>query len=284
MKDMTAIATSKMTEEDKAEIEKQLNDTNPHAPQQSTISATEHKEPTHTSSAEATGTTTPASPTTGTPSGFTTASSPTSGSPGSSLAAEKEREKREAAKRRAEQREKLRELDSARRKAMQDRVESLTLKMIERLRPFVDATNPGGVNDAESQAFAEKIKREADDLKLESFGVELLHTIGNVYMMRATSFMKSRKPLGMLVLLFDVFRSWVLISFDSPGFFSRLKEKGAFAKDVWNMLGTAYVLNSLCLCSKSDHGPPDHQHKYSRFDAGEPMSLVVALNINNCDP
>jgi len=205
MKDMTAMATSAMSEEDRAELEKQLNATNPHAPQQSTITATEHKEPAHTS--EPTGvSTTPTSPTTAAPSAFSTASSLPAGGPATALAAEKEREKREAAKRKAEQREKLRELDAARRKAMNDRVESLTQKMIERLRPFVDATNPGGVNDAESQAFAEKIKREADDLKLESFGVELLHTIGNVYMMRATSFMKSRKLLGMWVLLIDVFR------------------------------------------------------------------------------
>jgi hypothetical protein len=58
--------------------------------------------------------------------------------------------------------------------------------------------------------------KEADDLKLESFGVEvgthvlwciavdprspqLLHTIGNIYIMKATSFMKSRKFLGMYV-------------------------------------------------------------------------------------
>jgi hypothetical protein len=27
----------------------------------------------------------------------------------------------------------------------------------------------------------------------------------------------------------------------SPGFFSRLKEKGALAKDVWGVIGSAYV-------------------------------------------
>ena len=28
----------------------------------------------------------------------------------------------------------------------------------------------------------------------------------------------------------------------SPGFFSRLKEKGALAKDAWGVIGSAYVL------------------------------------------
>ena len=88
-------------------------------------------------------------------------------------AADKERERREAAQRKAEQREKLRELEKARRKVMEQRVAILTKKMIERLRPFVEAKDPGGNNDPESEAFEEKMKREVEDLKLESFGVEV---------------------------------------------------------------------------------------------------------------
>jgi len=66
-------------------------------------------------------------------------------------------------------------------------------------------------------------------LKLESFGVELLHTIGTVYMMKASSFMKSKKFLGI------------------PGFFSRLKEKGSLAKDVWGVIGSALSVRDLML-------------------------------------
>lgn len=80
---------------------------------------------------------------------------------------------------------------------MEERVADLTRKLIDRIRPFVEAQRPGDKDDAETRAFEAKMKREADDLKLESFGVELLHTIGNVYMMKATSFLKSRKFLGM---------------------------------------------------------------------------------------
>lgn len=104
---------------------------------------------------------------------------------------------------------------------MQERIETLTKKLVERLRPFVEAVKPGDKDDAETKAFEAKMKKEAEDLKLESFGIELLHTIGNVYIMKATSFLKSKKFLGI------------------PGFFSRLKEKGAVAKDAWGVIGSA---------------------------------------------
>jgi len=112
---------------------------------------------------------------------------------------------------------------------MEKRVAALTIKMIERLRPFVEAKDPGGADDSESMAFEEKMKREVEDLKLESFGVELLHTIGSVYIMKASSFMKSRKFLGI------------------PGFFSRIKEKGTLAKDVWGVIGSALSVRDLMI-------------------------------------
>ena len=84
---------------------------------------------------------------------------------------------REAAKKRAklsqEQREKLREQDEERRKVMKERVAMLTTKMVERLRPFVEAKHPGEKDDPETVAFENRMKREAEDLKLESFGVEV---------------------------------------------------------------------------------------------------------------
>ena|ERR1700733_12192220 len=110
----------------------------------------------------------------------------------------------------------------------------LSAKLKERIEPLVRAKDPGAENDPETIAFRNKMHKEADDLKIESFGVEILHTIGaflhlqaragswkpierptgNVYIMKATSFMKSRKFLGI------------------PGFWSRMKERGSMVKDV----------------------------------------------------
>ena len=56
---------------------------------------------------------------------------------------------------------------------MEERVRMLTEKLIERIRPFVDAERPGDPNDPETIAFQKKIQLEAEDLKLESFGVEV---------------------------------------------------------------------------------------------------------------
>ncbi|KAG8757963.1 hypothetical protein FRC14_001088 [Serendipita sp. 396] len=137
------------------------------------------------------------------------------------------------AKRRAkltpEQKQKIDAIGEERDKAMEKRIDDLTTKLKERLRPFVEAENPGGKDDPETRAWEEKMRREAEDLKLESFGVELLHTIGNMYIMKATSFMKSRKFLGV------------------PGFFSRLKEKGTMVKDAWGVIGSALSVQSVLI-------------------------------------
>ena len=72
-----------------------------------------------------------------------------------------------------EQKQKLQELELERRKNMEERVETLAKKLVDRLRPFVEAKNPGAHDDPETKAFEERMRREADDLKLESFGVEV---------------------------------------------------------------------------------------------------------------
>ena len=96
-----------------------------------------------------------------------------------------------------EQRAKIEALDRERKRALEARVEMLSKKLVERLRPFVEAKNPGMAGDEETGAWEARMRREADDLKFESFGVELLQAIGTVYVTKATSFLKSRKFLGM---------------------------------------------------------------------------------------
>ncbi|KJA28024.1 hypothetical protein HYPSUDRAFT_130184 [Hypholoma sublateritium FD-334 SS-4] len=251
MKDMTSVATTMMSDEEKAEIERQMN---AGAPGASTVQdgkdgASPGVSAAHIPSAPApsasipipvpAGASSPPAPADARPTDSLSAATPApavvtpttaQGTVSPSASAQAEKEAREAEKRRkAEQREKLREHDRARRKAMEVRVAMLTKKMIERIRPFVEAKHPGGKDDAETLAFEDRMRREVEDLKLESFGVELLHTIGGVYMMKASSFMKSRKFLGI------------------PGFFSRLKEKGTLAKDVWGVIGSALSVRDLML-------------------------------------
>lgn len=126
-----------------------------------------------------------------------------------------------------EQRAKLEAHERERKRALEARVRMLTEKLVERLRPFVEAKSPGGAGDEETRAWEMRMRREADDLKFESFGVELLQAIGTVYVTKATSFLKSKKFLGI------------------PGFWSKLKEKGAVAKDAWGVIGSALSVQQV---------------------------------------
>lgn len=65
------------------------------------------------------------------------------------------------------------------------------------------------------------MKYEAEILKLESFGVDLLHTIGLIYTQKATTCLKSTKYLGL------------------GGVWFRTKEKGTLAKTVWGTVSSA---------------------------------------------
>jgi hypothetical protein len=186
MKDMTKAATTMMTEEEKAEVEKELNSGGTSTPIGGTPASLDHQpdsthQPTTPSPASKT---TP--PSTATPSqnpnptvhGDADTTSPSPSPPNGKQDKEAERAKqKEAAKKRAkisqEQREKLREQDEERRKVMKERVAMLTTKMMERVRPFVEAKHPGDKDDPETMAFETRMKREAEDLKLESFGVEV---------------------------------------------------------------------------------------------------------------
>ena len=75
-----------------------------------------------------------------------------------------------------EQKQKIDALSEEREKAMEKRIADLTAKLKERLRPFVYAAHPGEKDDPETQAWEERMRKEADDLKLESFGVEVRST------------------------------------------------------------------------------------------------------------
>ncbi|KAG8932838.1 hypothetical protein FRC01_012171 [Tulasnella sp. 417] len=118
----------------------------------------------------------------------------------------------------SEQRQRL---EAEKKKAEEERIAMLTEKLIERIRPMVQAKNPDEMDDPEVKAYVAKATRETEDLKLESFGVELLHTIGDVYMMRSASFLKSRRFLGI------------------PGFMARIKERGAIIKESWGVISSA---------------------------------------------
>ncbi|KAH9031347.1 X-domain of DnaJ-containing-domain-containing protein [Lactarius pseudohatsudake] len=238
MKDMTNVANTMLSEEEKAEAEAAANG----ALGSSATASSQHQQqeqrrtsPPHPSSDEAarplSSYATPSqdafapSPSTSTP--LLQTSVAAGGSSASAPATPVSPHPKKRSKMTPEQREKLVAHERERKRALEVRVRTLTDKLTERLRPFVGAKNPGGPGDPETAAWEVRMRREADDLKLESFGVELLHAIGTVYVTKASSFLKSRKFLGI------------------PGFWSKLKEKGAVAKDAWGVIGSALSVQQV---------------------------------------
>ena len=181
MKEMTSVATTMMTDEEKAELEKEMNENLQNGATTSQPSAI-HSEaassapgPTSESSASSVHAPTPegaAQSGSVTPSPAQTPSA--ENGEDKHLQAKSPKDKKDKrSKMTPEQKQKLQELEVERKKNMEERIESLHKKLIDRLRPFVDAKNPGAPDDPETKTFEEKMRREADDLKLESFGVEV---------------------------------------------------------------------------------------------------------------
>ncbi|KAJ5757263.1 uncharacterized protein N7511_007445 [Penicillium nucicola] len=116
-----------------------------------------------------------------------------------------------------EQQERLTAFEEERKKAREERVNTLANKLIDRLSVWTETDKGKDV----SHAFEEKIRLEVENLKMESFGLEILHAVGQTYVQKGTSFLKSQKFLGI------------------SGFFSRLKDKGTLAKETWTTISTA---------------------------------------------
>jgi len=99
----------------------------------------------------------------------------------------------------------------------QERVDTLAKKLVDRISIWTETDKGPDV----TRAFQEKTRLEVENLKMESFGLDILHAIGATYMSKATALLKSQKFLGI------------------GGFFSRLKDKGTLAKETWNTISSA---------------------------------------------
>ncbi|KAH8162812.1 hypothetical protein CIB48_g5443 [Xylaria polymorpha] len=134
---------------------------------------------------------------------------------------EEEKELRKKEKKKSgltkEQREKLAAYEAERAKVRQERVDTLARKLVDRVSVWTETDKGADV----TKAFREKTALEVENLKIESFGLDILHAIGAVYFSKATALLKSQKFLGI------------------SGFFSRVKDKGTFFKETWNTISSA---------------------------------------------
>lgn len=75
----------------------------------------------------------------------------------------------------------------------QKRVDQLSKTLIERLSILTESV----YDDACKDSFKKKFEEEANLLKMESFGLDILHTIGDVYYEKAEIFLASQNLFGM---------------------------------------------------------------------------------------
>ncbi|KAL7791282.1 X-domain of DnaJ-containing domain-containing protein [Trichoderma ceciliae] len=116
-----------------------------------------------------------------------------------------------------EQREKLLAYEKERARIRQERVEALARKLLDRVSVWTETDK----NNDVTRAFQEKMRLEVENLKMESFGIDILHAIGQTYMTKASTLLRSQKFLGI------------------GGFFSKLRDKGTLVKDTWNTISSA---------------------------------------------
>jgi surface antigen len=83
--------------------------------------------------------------------------------------------------------------DKARDEARAARVEKLVKNLTHKLSIYTDG--PCDYNAA--KAYQEMIRLEAEDLKVESYGVELLHAIGFTYTLKAKQYLGKNEMLGL---------------------------------------------------------------------------------------
>ncbi|KAI5808563.1 X-domain of DnaJ-containing-domain-containing protein [Peziza echinospora] len=116
-----------------------------------------------------------------------------------------------------EQRDELAQYEIERRRVREERVATLAAKLVDRVCVWTETDKGSDV----THSFNEKTKYEVENLKMESFGIEILHAIGQIYITKAASFIKSQKFFGF------------------GGFFSRMKDRGALVKETWGTISSA---------------------------------------------
>lgn len=90
------------------------------------------------------------------------------------------------------QREEILKLHEETKKAQEERVRVLSENLLSRIEQYTSAST----NQDSLDRFKAKLNEELEDLKIESFGIELLHLIGKIYTNQAHATINSCKTFG----------------------------------------------------------------------------------------
>jgi len=128
-----------------------------------------------------------------------------------------------------EQKEKLQQIQQEQESIRKERVAILSKKLLDKISVWVETDHSATVTEAFKKkmqvcldfAIRLMVQYEAEVLKLESFGVDLLHAVGLIYTQKATTCLKSSKFLGL------------------GGVWFRTKERGTLVKNAWGTMTSA---------------------------------------------
>lgn len=137
-----------------------------------------------------------------------------------SNAATKDGDKKELTKEEKEELKRKEELEKFEEECRIKKIEmreELAKKLIDKLSLFTETDMKEDV----AESFKQKLKYEAESLKMESFGLEILHTIGSVYKTKLKIFLKNQTFLGF------------------GGLWWSVKEKGGVVRDTFKTITSA---------------------------------------------
>ncbi|EEB06962.2 DNAJ protein Caj1/Djp1-type [Schizosaccharomyces japonicus yFS275] len=107
--------------------------------------------------------------------------------------------------------------DETRNQEMEVRIEKLARYLTDKLSVWTETDKDEGV----TEAFKMKMTLEAENLKMASFGAEMLHAIGGIYIQKANNFIRS------------------LRYYMAGSIWGALCEKGTVIKDTWYTIRSA---------------------------------------------
>lgn len=90
-----------------------------------------------------------------------------------------------------EEKEKLMEMEKKRREDVLRQIDELAKNLDAKISEYLAAAESGYLGE-----FTQKLDQEIEELKLESFGLELLYLIAKVYKIKANNFLLSKKTFG----------------------------------------------------------------------------------------
>jgi len=145
-----------------------------------------------------------------------------------------------------EQKAKLDQIQKEQEKIRQERVSILSKKLLDKISVWIESER----SPSTTEAFKTKMEYEAEILKLESFGVDLLHAIGLIYTQKATTCLKSSKFLGL------------------GGVWFRTKERGTLVKSAWGTMTSAV---DASIAAEKISKMEEEQGKYTDEQLAETM-------------